>query len=87
MDWHCVHIEHTRLLYTVDVTFRNMLRGEVRALGQPANCRVYRRVHPDEAYSYFFSPGATESLEAFVRFWEGFACPAPADLDNLEVVI
>ena len=87
MEWHCVHIEHTRLLYAVDVTFRIMLRGEIRVLGLPAICRVYRRVHPDQAYSYFFSPGASESLEAFIRFWEGFACPEPADLGHLEVVI
>ena len=87
MEWHCVHIEHTRLLYAVDVTFRNMLRGEILVLGQQANCRVYRRVHTDKAYSYFFSPDASESLEVFIRFWEGFACPVPADLDSLEVVI
>ena len=35
MEWHCVHIEHMRLLYTVDVTFRNMLRGEYLVLGDP----------------------------------------------------
>jgi hypothetical protein len=80
MEWHCVHIEHMRLLYTVDVTFRNMLRREYLVLGESTNCRVYRQVHPDQAYSYFFSPGASESLEVFVRFWEGFACPEPANL-------
>ena len=87
MGWHCVHIEHMRLSNALNVTFRNMLLAEYRSLGTPADCRVYRRRHPDAAITYYFSPNAFESMSAFVEFWNGYACPEPTDFIGLEVII
>lgn len=46
-----------------------------------------RRPSPDGAFSYFFSPGAAKTLEAFVKFWGGVGCPEPTNLHQMEVVI
>ena len=86
MDWYCVQIEHKRLAMAINVTFRNMLIAEYRALGQPHNCRVYRETHAD-GYSYFFSPDAAETLRAFVNFWEGFGVSQPTNLAQMEIIV
>jgi hypothetical protein len=86
LEWHCVHIEHKRLVHPLDVTFRNLLTQEYRSFGEPADCRVYRKRHRNGAMTYFFSPEASEHLKIFLNFWEGFECPAP-DLLGLELTI
>jgi hypothetical protein len=85
--WYCVYVEHLRLTLAVDVTFRNMLISEYLEIDSPENCWVYRKVHGDCSYSYFFSPEATEALEAFIRFWGGFGCSEPTGLHQMEVVL
>ena len=87
MDWHCVHIEHMRLARPLNETFRNLLIDEYVDLGQPRNCRVYVRENPEGGYSYFFSPGAGERLEIFVRFWRGVPVSEPTNLQHLQVVV
>jgi hypothetical protein len=87
MDWYCVQIEHTRLTRPLNETFRNLLIDQYVALGQPSNCRVYISVDLDGSYSYFFSPGAVERLQAFVRFWRGIAIPQPANLPQMQVAV
>jgi hypothetical protein len=64
-----------------------MLIDEYLALGSPQACRVYRRLRPDKAVSYFFSPIAAEALAAFVNFWDGFECIEPANLAETEAII
>ena len=87
MDWYCVHIEHTRLTRPLNETFRNLLIDEYVDLGQPRNCRVDVRENPEGGYSYFFSPGAFERLQPFVRFWQGVAISEPPNLRHLQVVV
>ena len=87
MGWYCVHIEHIRLSNALNVTFRNLLLQEYRSLGEPANCRVYRRQRVDGSNTYYFSPGAYEALKAFVNFWEGHECAQPTDAIGLEAII
>jgi len=86
LEWHCVHIEHKRLAYPLDVTFRNLLTQEYRSFGEPADCRVYRKRHFDGGTTYFFSPEASEHLKIFLNFWEAFGCPAPSLL-GLEIIV
>ncbi len=87
MGWYCVPIEHMRLTNTVNTTFRKMLNDEYREHGEPRGCRVYLRSDPDGGYVYFFSPAAAASLERLIKFWEGFGCPQPVNLDQMEVVL
>lgn len=87
MGWYCVYIEHMRLTDAVNTTFRNMLIDEYRDKGQPRDCRVYLRADPKGGYSYYFSPVAAKTLEKFMRFWEGFGCPEPTNLLQMEVVV
>ncbi len=87
VDWYCVHIEHTRLTGPLNQTFRNLLIDEYAKLGQPRNCRVYVRANWDGSYSYFFSPGAAERLEPFVRFWQGVAISEPTNLLHMQVAV
>ena len=85
--WHCIHIEHVRLIKALDVTFRQMLISEYVDLGQPDNCRVYRWKHEDGGYSYYFSPGAVQAMGAFVHFWHAFGVFEPGNLAHMEVII
>ena len=85
--WSCVHIQHTRVARAVNLTFRNMLIDEYKELGEPRDCNVYRRVRPDQAVSYFFSPAAAHALAAFVNFWDGYECIQPTDLAQMDVII
>ena len=87
MGWYCVHVEHQRLSTPLNTTFRNMVLAEYRKLGEPVNCRVYRRQHVNSSVTYYFSPGAYETLAALVNFWHGTECPEPADHIGLEVMI
>ena len=87
MGWYCVHIEHMRLSDPLNVTFRNLLIGEYRSLGQPSNCRVHRRRHMNSSVTYYFSPGAYEAMTAFVSFWKGTECAEPTDSIGLEAII
>ena len=87
MGWYCVHVDNMRLKAAVNTTFRKMLLDAYRDHGEPADCRVYLRTDPDGAFSYFFSPAAAKSLERFVKFWEGFGCPDPTSLKQMEVVL
>ena len=85
MGWHCVLIEHERLGYPLDATFRHMLMAEYQSVGEPADCRVYGCEKGPGAHIYYFSPGAYQAMKAFVDFWEGYECrepnPAQAGLD------
>jgi hypothetical protein len=74
MGWHCVLIEHERLGYPLDVTFRHMLMTEFQMAGEPADCRVYGRERGPGTYIYYFSPGAYKAMKAFVDFWDGYEC-------------
>ena len=85
--WHCVHIEQTRLINAFDATFRNMLKTEYRALGEPDGCEVYRRTDSRSGYWYFFSPKAAEAMKAFAYFWKAFGCEPPASFEDLETII
>ena len=89
IGWYCVHIEHIRLVKSVDITFRNMLLSEYVALGQPAGCRVYRHLHPDNGRSYYFSPEAVRTFRMFVIFWEGFGVSEPsiANLMDMDLIL
>jgi len=87
MAWWCVQVAHTRVSRAVNLTFRNMLIDEYRALGQPNGCHVYRRVRADDSVSYFFAPAAGEALAAFVNFWEGYECSEPTNLAEMDVII
>jgi hypothetical protein len=64
-----------------------LLLEEYRDLGQPDNCRVYSKTHPNGSYSYFFSPGAAEAFKVFLNFWEGSEVPEPTDIDDMVIVI
>jgi hypothetical protein len=86
LEWRCVHIQHKRLAYPLDVTFRNMLIQEYRSFGEPADCRVYRKSHGDGAKTYFFSPAASEHMEIFLNFWGAMECPEP-HTSGLEVIV
>ncbi len=87
MGWYCVHVEHMRLTAAVNTTFRKMLVDAYRDHGEPTDCRVYLRADPDGALSYFFSPVAAKTFERFIQFWEGFGCPQPTNLDQMQVVL
>jgi hypothetical protein len=87
VEWYCVRIEQQRLARVINLTFRNMLLEEYRDLGQPDNCRVYRRIHPDGSHTYLFSPDAADVMKIFVDFWEGSAVAEPTAFDQMEVVI
>ena len=64
-----------------------MLVAEYRDLGQPDNCRVYRHLHEDGSYSYYFSPGAVQVMKAFLNFWQAFGVAEPANLDLMDPFI
>jgi hypothetical protein len=87
MDWHCVHIQQTRVSRAVNLTFRNMHIDEYRELGQPKDCHVYRLIRADTSVSYFFSPVAAGALVVFVDFWEGYDCVEPTNLAQMDIVI
>ena len=87
MGWYCVHIEHMRLTDTVNAAFRKMLIDEYRDHGEPRDCHVYLRSDPDGGCSYYFSPAADKTLETFIDFWEGFGCPEPTNVNQMEVVL
>src|SRR4051812_15196061 len=86
-SWYCIHIDHPRLVSAVDVTFRNMLVGEFIEMGEPANCRVYRKTLPNGSYCYFFSPEASERFRVLVNFWDGVEVPVPQDLGEMAIVL
>ena len=87
MDWYCVYIDERRPTHPLNSAFRKMIINEYRDIGEPRDCHVYLRADPDGALSYFFSPGAAKTLEAFVKFWGGVGCPAPTNLHQMEKVI
>ena len=88
MGWHCVLIEHQRLGFPLDVTFRNMLQAEFRTAGRPTGCRIYGRETAPGVHIYYFSPEAYRAMKSFVDFWDGYECqePDPAQA-GLEVII
>jgi len=88
MDWFCVQIDHPRIRVkrAMDITFRNMLRGEYLSLGDRDNIKVYRKSFGQWTDCYFFSPGASESLKIFIDFWDGIPVKEPADLSDLEQI-
>jgi len=85
--WYCVQIDHPRLVRTIDLTFRNVLVGEYRDLGQPENWRVFRKSFDDGSHCYFFSPEAARQLAALVNWWQGIEVPEPQDLDEMSRII
>ena len=88
--WFCIQIDQPRLALarTIDLTFRSLLVcGYRELLGQPHNCRVYRRSLPDGTQLYLFSPEAAEQLRVFVNWWDGIQVSEPCDVEQLEVVI
>jgi hypothetical protein len=88
MGWHCVLIEHERLGYPLDATFRNMLNADFQTAGRPAGCRVYGRETRPGAHIYYFSPGAYQALKAFVDFWDGYECREPdPEQAGLELIL
>jgi len=87
MDWYCVHIDHARHSSAVNATFCKMLAKEHQDIGKPSDCRIYLREDPDGGYSYFFSPTAAKRFETFVKFWEGFGCAEPTNLQHMEIIL
>ena len=63
-------IEHERLGYPLDATFRNMLNADFQSAGRPAGSRVYGRETAPGTHIYYFSPGTYRALKAnpfFIR--------------------
>jgi len=87
MHWSCVHIEHMRLTWALQVTFHSLLLSEYEAKDRPRSCSVYLSANSDGSYTYFFSPGATLILDRFLRFWEATSCPEPANLVDLSIAL
>lgn len=87
MSWYCVHIDHKRLSTPLNLTFRNLLTAEYRALGEPSECRVYRDYHTDGSYSYMFSPAAAEKMAVFLDFWEAFRISDPKELGHMRLIV
>jgi hypothetical protein len=68
-------------------SFETLLIEEFIELGQPENCRVYRRGGADDGYGYFFSPVAGTVFDTMLRLWNGVGVSEPTNLHLMQVII